>query len=103
MHLNAVQVASTQPEQLDFKMGEQQWRVVDTPLMQPQDLHMIVFADWGPWCTNFQHVVRNALWLERIGREVWIEGMGKTWFNTQGQLTQGPPQYYRKKPKGDYG
>lgn len=102
MHLSAEQVGSTPPERRDLKMGEQQWRVVDTPLMQPQDVHMIVFADWGPWCTDFQQVLRNAVWLERTGREVWIEGLGKKWFNTQGQSSQGPPQHYRRKPKGGY-
>lgn len=83
-------------------MAEAQWRVVDTPLLQPRDPHVMVFADWGPWCTNFSLVLGNAQWLEKTGRDVWIEGTGKTWFNTQGQPTQGPPQHYRRKPKGGF-
>lgn len=81
---------------------QHQWRVVDTPLLQPRDGQKVVFADRGPWCTNLALVLRNAQWLENTGREVWIEQSGKTWLNAQGQPTTAPPQHYSRKPKGGY-
>jgi hypothetical protein len=80
-------------------MSEPKWRVVDTPLLQPWDEQKVIFSDRGPWCYNLKTVLGYAQWMESLGRDVWVEGIGHEWLNSQGIPTQGPPQYYHRKPK----
>lgn len=83
-------------------MGDYRWRLVDTPMMQPRDTKKIVFADWGPWSDNLDTTLSMGLWLENRGRQVWIEVSDKTWLNTQGLASEGPPQHFKRPTKGGY-
>ncbi len=79
-------------------MSENQWRVVDTPLLQPRDPQAMIFADWGPWCASLNIAIHNARWLASTGRDVWIEGPEKTWMDMDGRSRNAPPSHYRRKP-----
>lgn len=81
-------------------MADMQWRIVDVPLRQPrEDDERFVFADKGPWNQEFSLALKNAQWIEKLGRLVWIEGSGNKWFDTNGRPIDPPTEAGRRKSK----
>lgn len=68
--------------------------------MLPRNIQPIVSLDRGPWGYNLAVILKMGRWLESEGHQVWIEVSNKTWLNTQGEVSDGPPQHFKRPAKG---